>query len=73
MAGIKLPKNELATKPIMVTKNQHTTIHRLVAKRSGQEARVTVVIDKMLELYVTASNELLYILNEDGEYEIVEV
>jgi hypothetical protein len=73
MAGIKLPKKMHATKPIMVTENQHKTIHQLVAKKSGIDARVTVVVDKMLELYVTASNELLYILNESGEYEIVEV
>ena len=73
MAGAKLPKKMLATKHLMITEGQHKTIHLLVSKKTGMDARVSVVINKMIELYITASNELLYSLDEAGEYKIVEV
>ncbi len=42
----KLPKANLASKPILVTKEQHRKIHS-VAKR--KKLRVTEVIDIMIE------------------------
>lgn len=57
MAGVKLPTDELATKHLMVTKNQHKTILKIAEK---EKKRVSVILEEMLVLYVAAQNELLY-------------
>lgn len=52
-----MPKEELACKHLMVTKNQHKTILG-IARR--EDKRITVILEEMLALYMSAHNGLIY-------------